>query len=221
MGKVFSGLLKKTKETQENISNLKSENSLPVFLNYDNILLRVYFDIATNGTYEDLIVSGNATIEQCKDEWNRLLVKLFEKSGSFDYLGYLDNLEGYNSFLQEHNITIAQLLILHFQIDDEVIADLNERGYNIDIEHGKKAYSASLAKAMIRSNHLLSRIKMKANDMESFTDGLKDDAPTTYDEVMATLMLNLGFTVPDDITLARYNEYRRLIKQKSKSENYA
>jgi len=37
----------------------------------------------------------------------------------------------------------------------------------------------------------------------------------TFEELMATLCVQLGFTVPDDITLARYNEYKKIIKKRS------
>lgn len=187
----------------------------PVFLRYDNILLRDYFEIARDGSYGKLLVQGVATPDECKEQWNKIVAECFNGSGTFDFIGYLDNLESYNHWLQEHNVITAQLVVLHFQVDEQIISELKEKGYNIDTS-GKRAYLKSLIAAVQRSRSLLSNIKIKANQMQSYNDTLQDSKPATFDEIMAMLVMSLGFTVSDDITLARYNHYRKQLEQKYK-----
>lgn len=196
----------------------KLKSYLPVFLKYDTILLKTYFEIANKGDFTKLLLNGEATLEQCKEKWNEIVAVNFENSGTFDFMGYVDNIEGYNSFLQEHNVTIAELLILHFQVDNEMIEELRERGYIIDTS-SKNSYAASLERAMERSKSLLSRIKMKSNELDNFSEYLKDNKPATFDEIMASLIINLGFIVPDEITLSRFNQYRNLIVQRRKHQS--
>lgn len=193
----------------------KSKNCSPVFLRYDTILLKTYFEIANTEDFMLMLLKGEATLVQCKEKWNAVVSANFENSGTLDFIGYIDSLEGYNSFLLEHNVTTAELLMLHFQVDDVVIADLRERGYNIDTT-GKRAYADSLARAMERSKSLLSRIKLKSNELENFTEHLKENKPVSYQDVLTTLMFNLGFSVPDDITLASFNKFRNLIIESRK-----
>jgi hypothetical protein len=190
---------------------------LPKFFRYDTILLRDYFDIAKNGCYSKVLISGNATEDECKEHWNKIVEENFEKGKStFDFLNYVDTLDGYNHFLQEHNVITAQLIILHFQVDDEIIESLITKGYKIDTS-GKTVYLESLINAIRRSRSILSTIKMKANDLEKFNQHIKQNEYITFDDVMATLILNLGFTVSDDITLARYNHFRKKIEERRKS----
>lgn len=184
-------------------------------MRYDNILLRDYFDIAQNACYSKLLVQGVATPDECKQQWNKIVTESFEGSGTFDFIGYIDNLEGYNHFLQEHNVVTAQLIVLHFQVDEQIINELSAKGYQIDTS-GKRAYLGSLIAAVQRSKHLLSSIKLKAKQMQVFNESLADNKPATFDEVMALLIMSLGFTVGDDITLARYNHYRKQLEHKYK-----
>lgn len=180
-------------------------------------MLRDYFEIASNGDYSLLIISGKATQDQCKEQWNKIVTANFDNSGStFDFLNYVDNLEGYNHFLQEHNVITAQLIVLHFQVDSQIIEDLKQKGYNIDTT-GKNAYLSSLIQSVQRSKHIVSQIKLKANEMQQFSHEIKDSKPTSFDEIMATLIMNLGMTVPDNITLARYNQFRRKIEERRKA----
>jgi len=57
------------------------------------------------------------------------------------------------------------------------------------------------------------RIRMLQSEVANFK-GESENA-ITFEELMATLCVQLGFTVPDDITLARYNEYKKIIKKRS------
>ena len=184
-------------------------------MQYENIPLRTYFDIAQNGCYQKLLISGVATPDECKAQWNKIVTAAFEGNGTFDYISYIDNLEGYNHFLQEHNVVTAQLIVLHFQVDANIIKDLQEKGYQIDTS-GKRAYYRSLITAVQRSRSLLSTIKIKANNMQQYNESLGESKPTSFEEIMALLIMALGFTVSDDITLARYNYYRKELERKYK-----
>src|SRR5579864_8784928 len=99
MVKIFSGLPPTTWKILGHTSSQKYKNSLPVFLKYETILLSTYFEIALNGDFTKLVVSGEASIEECKKCWVKIVEKSFENSGTYDYIGYADSIEGYNSFL--------------------------------------------------------------------------------------------------------------------------
>lgn len=55
---------------------------------------------------------------------------------------------------------------------------------------------------------------MKQNELIKFNETGSNNKDT-FETTMANLCSGLGFTVSDDITLARYNEYRKIIIRKN------
>ena len=163
--------------------------------------------------YYKLIVIGTATEEQCKVEWEKIISANCEQSNSYDYFNYQDLVGTYCSLLEEHVLVKATLLRLHLEVDDESIQDLRSKGYNIkDSSH--EDYRDSLMVAMHRSEHLISRIKMKSNELQALIGQV-----VTFEEIMAHLTVALpGVFITDDLTLARFNEYKKIIDSRKQLE---
>lgn len=172
-------------------------------------------NIAATNNYSLMALNG-VEDEQCLVEWEKIVKQTGEASGDYSYLSRLDNYRTYISLLAEFNIVKAMLLRLCYIIDDNYISYLRKKGYKIDIS-GAKGYSDSIIAAMARSNNLVTKIKMKSNEMIKEAENSENQkAGTGFEETLANLCAQLGFEVNDNVTLARFNEYRKIIQLKNK-----
>lgn len=172
--------------------------------------------ITKTGNYA-LIAKKPADIEDCFKAWEEILQKNSKVVGSFEYQNYFELSLGYAQFLSDYITAKAILIKLRYVIDDGDIAWLGERGYMIDVDHGYSGYLNSLYIVGKKSDNLRTKIKSRFKELKDF--GKTGDAPVeaySFQEVLANLNANLNFSVNEDITLAAYNEYRRIIKAKQK-----
>lgn len=140
-------------------------------------------------------------------------------------------MSGYGQLMAEYNITkasILKLIVINLEVgivfiegnkvfvrDDELIEELKSNGYKIDITDALK-YAESLNNALRRCDNLISRLKMKSNEinkMMSDRDGGSEQP--TFDSIMAFLYSQFPH-VPEDITLSRYNELVKILKERNK-----
>ncbi len=93
--------------------------------------------------------------------------------------------------------------------------------YKID----KEDYHNSIITGLNKSNNFVSRLTAKENELDKLTGNngkvIKSKKPVTFEELMASITIDLGFVVSDDITLSRYNEYCKVINAKRKAEEKA
>ena len=146
-------------------------------------------------------------------EWEKIVSKNYETNGEFDYVNYIDLQEGFAHLLNEYNVVKAQLLKLSFVVDENIIEELRGKGYRIDTS-SKSKYIESLNSALHRSDNIISRIKIKKSEINSLIEDERTDDKPTFDSIVALVSMYLGFPIPDDIGLARFNEYKKLIKKK-------
>jgi len=184
------------------------------FYTYDNIKLRLYLQIAASGDYSQLITSGRADQTECYQAWEEIVKRNNEANNSYQFSAYFDSAQGYAKLIADYNTIKACLFCLLFEIDNDLISFLKEKGYHIDVESNSRTkYEESIHAAMRRSDNLITKIRMKQNELAMMADkGSGQNAG--FEEIIANLSFMLGFTVNDDITLARYNEYRKIIKKK-------
>lgn len=183
-----------------------------IFLTYDNITLRTYLHIAATGEYDKLIVKGDCSKEECLAVWEELVNR--NNNGQV-FSAYFDSSQKYALLISDYNTIKATLFILLFEVDNDAIAFLKRKGYVIDTSSRAK-YDASLALAMKTSDNLLTKIQMKQNEIASMCDN--GSRMVGFEEVVANISFLLGFTINDDITLARYNEYRRIIAKRHEQQ---
>lgn len=164
--------------------------------------------------YSKVVSAGQADFKQCQDEWEKIVARNYEENGGFDYLNYIDLTKGLASLMAEYNLTKAQLLKLCFAVDDELIEDLKNRGYKIDTS-GNRAFAESLANALNRCENLVSRMKMKYSELNMMIDENGGSKPISFDETIAMMSFQIGFEIKDDITLSRFNGYRKILKERA------
>jgi hypothetical protein len=172
--------------------------------------------ITKTGNYA-LLAKKPADIEDCFKAWEEILQKNSKVCGSFEYQNYFELSQGYAQFLSDYVTSKAILIKLRYVIDDEDIAWLAERGYRVNADGGYSDYMKSLYIVGKQTDNLRTKIKSRFKELKDF--GKTGDAPVesySFQEVLANLNANLSFSVNEDITLAAYNEYRRIIKVKQK-----
>lgn len=169
--------------------------------------------IAETADYMALVVDGKPTIDESFEQWELLIQKNSEINGNAEYRSYYENLKHYNRLLNDFNVIKCTLTILHFEVDNSMIAYLATKGYKIDTS-SSELYLKSLTAALNKSNNLISKIEMRAKALTKAAEQSKgSNQQVTFEILMANLTISLGFTVDDSLTLARYNEYNKIIKK--------
>lgn len=107
-------------------------------------------------------------------------------------------------------------------VDNPIIEFLKESGYHIDTSNQEK-FEQSIKKALAKSDNLNSKLKMQLNQINNFNEGLLtkrkeyEQNSGMLEERLANLSYELGFSEKDDITLAKYNEYVKIINKQNGS----
>lgn len=187
------------------------------FFSYDDIKLKLYMEIAESGDVSRVAI-GKARLEVCAERWEDIVRINAEVNGSYEYQNYLENCKEYYRLIAEHTLIKASLLKLSYKVDPDLAKYLSSRGYVIRM--GKKtandsdAYAKSIFAAMKKSDNLVTKIRMKQKEMTNTTN-MKGQVKS-FESVMGSLSALLGWEPGPDITLARYNEYKKFIKEKYK-----
>lgn len=118
--------------------------------------------------------------------------------------------------MMEEFISIRSKIIkLHFKIDTEIIKSLKRKGYNINTS-SRSLYEESLDNALSRSEGIITRISLKLREMEKDSKKSEtEDRDFGFEEIIAQLNVGLGFNVDDSLTLARFNEYKKIISKRN------
>jgi len=176
-------------------------------------------EIGAGGNVAKIIQQGTATREECLAAWEQIVKLNNEASGNFQYDNYQDIMRRIAALINEYNAVTASLLYLHANIDQDVVAYLKELGYKIDITSGSKKFHESLTQANAKSKNIQSKILSKQKELEVIQGQDNQGKSLTFEEVVANINVLLGFSVPDDITLIRYNQYRKILAEKNKQQS--
>ena len=168
-------------------------------------------DIAETGSYHKLHRSGGLNAESLSDAWEKIVKENNKATGSNRFSNYLVNAKVYGALVADYLMVRSALIYLSFKVDHEMIDLLIKKGYNISTQ-SSRMYAESLTAALKRVENVGTQATIKQNELKKLTGDKKES--TGFEQIMAMLSLQLGFTVQDDITLARFNEYQKLIKQK-------
>lgn len=169
-------------------------------------------DIASTGKHELLTRSGNPTKEEVIDKWESIVKENSKHSGDFQYDSYFTLVQGYWQLLCEYTLVRNMLLKLWHVVDYQFIQECRARGYQINTKDNS-SYEKSIAAGLRRTANLITRARMKQSEIERNYGGERKSYG--FEETMANLTMGLGFVVPDDITLARYNEYKKMVKSRN------
>jgi hypothetical protein len=172
----------------------------------------LYLNICETGDYTLLIKKGVAGYEQCAEKWDIIVKTNAEATGNTSYSNYFYSMQAIALLQREFLWVKYCVLKLAFVVDDETISKLKKRGYKINTATAS-GYVESLNNISRRADNLQTRIKLKERELEHLMKG-EDNGTVTVESLLAGISAELGFTIPSDITLARYNEYQKIIKQR-------
>lgn len=180
---------------------------------YETIPLKLYMEIAAEGDLKKLVIHGFASLDQCVEQWEQIIKKNSQESGSFEYDSYYQLLQGYWLLVAEHTIVKAHLLKLTTVVDWEAIQEVRARGYHISVDAG---YTESLNNALRKVENLVTKARMREQEIARMFAGPVPGKRATFDEVMASLIAGMGFEISDKITLARFNQFRKILHERNK-----
>jgi len=180
---------------------------------YETISLKLYLEIAGSGNIGRLHKKGKPDAE-CEKIWEDIVKQNQKANGSYEFDIYFFSTQDYALLLNDYIFIKAALMKLSLEVDRDLVKVLAGKGYRISLENSEE-YAKTLLACLRRSENLITKTVMKHNELAEFSKA-RSGAKTSFEEVMANLSFGLGFTVPDSITLARYNEYRKILKAKFK-----
>lgn len=162
---------------------------------------------------KDLSLLG--TGKNLNEVWEGIIKKNGEVNSDVTFENYVYTYKQYNKIYREYLIVKAAIVVLLAKVDKDLIAYLATIGYKIDYSSEEK-YDASLIELGRKADNLTSKIKTKANEIVMMNTG--ESKGQSFDEVMALLNWSWPNNVPDDITLKRYNEYKKVLKAQAKKK---
>lgn len=209
-----STFLDLTKQTKQRLTQLwfylKSKVFYSRLYTYDTITLRLFIEIAGSGQLNRLLIRGRASNDELVQAFENIVKRNSEVSGNFQYMTYFQLLKSYAQYIAEYTITRAMLIKLAYVLDFATIQAVRRRGYRINTQN-TATYAESLTAGLHRVSNLITRATMKRKEIEKF-NAPNDNNAETFESILANLSYNLGFIVPETITLAAYNEYKKIIR---------
>lgn len=174
-------------------------------------------EIASGSPLEQLIINGSPSREQLVEAWETIVTLNGKNSGNFQYDAYKRLYIGYWNIIAKHLVIRASLLKLCFVIDYEIVQDIRSRGYALSLDNSE-AYKETLVAGLTKSENLITRAELRKNEIERDFPKQDNGSSLSFDKVMAELSIQIAPTlVTDDITLSRYNEYLKIIRERNKN----
>lgn len=164
-----------------------------------------------------LAFGGNVSQDKCVVEWEKIVKRNAEENGRNDYSIYFDLYKAYSILLAEYVLVKSLLTYLCYVIDYTYIKRLRKMGYKVDTTNST-TYTESLTSGLKRSENLNTKITSKQKEMEAMLGPIDKNKvePMSIEQTIAQLNLALGFVETTDITLARFNEYRKVLRERNK-----
>ena len=194
-------------------SNLKSKRSTGVLYTYDTILLTLYLEIAQTGNTDLLVISGTPTDKEIQAAWDEITRLNSNSTGRTN--DNLDTVKDYARLLSKYIAVQASILQLYLCVDDEALLYLSSAGYRIDTS-SNTAYRESLKSAQRKAANVVTKIESKYKEIMAAAAEADPDAPARsgIETMLAAVSATLGFNVESTVTLARFNEYNKIIKKR-------
>lgn len=173
-------------------------------------------EIAQTGNTDLLVISGNPTDKEIQDNWEAILKRNSNQNG-FNVDDHFDNVKTYGILLADYELVKLSLFQLMIVVDEDAILFLKSKGYRID-QSTATSYNQSINAALQKCKNIITKLKTRYNQIQQTIKDNQaaqgDKAQTSIEEILANLSAAIGFSIGVDITLARYNEYRKILKKR-------
>lgn len=171
-------------------------------------------EIANTENYELLQTNGSYDKESTLTKWEQLISENSKHNNNAGYDEYLTKDKQYKSLINDYTTIKAALIKLSICADEPLRLWLWKLGYKVTFVPYEK-YSVSLGAALKRLENLVSKILMVGNEISSINKERSNTQVITFDDLMANLVDRAGYSLPDNITLARFNSINKVLSKKS------
>ena len=152
------------------------------------------------------------------EAWLQIIKDNAEATDNHQFNFYTKTFLKKSAYAAKYLVEKSSLLMIAIKIDELIINDLRLRGYKIDTSDNKK-YLASINAGLRRVSNLTTKIGLAGSQMDEIIEMAKQVKRKTADEMLAEVSAGLGFAVDDNVTLARFNEYSKIVAKKNKNTN--
>lgn len=172
--------------------------------------------MATKGDLSLLVQNGKATTEELNEAWEKIIEEKGKHTNDNSYNLYQQLIQDYAMIIAQQTVVSVCLEMLLFKAEPEILDEVRQRGYIIDLEN----YDHSLKQARSKCKNLITRAESKRLEIERQFKGKQGTEVVTYDEIIGYLELVLDRTVmdADTITLAKYNVLKKGAEAKQKAK---
>lgn len=181
-------------------------------------MLQDFIDISSTGEYAKLILAGQPDEAALSKAWEAIVEENGKQNGDRSYDAYFQLLKSYTLLVASYTVVKASLMQLSISIEYDVIIDLRKRGYVIDTTN-TATIARSINAALSRVSNLITKATMKQKQMADIVASTERTKRVGFEEIIANLNVGLGFVVQDNVTLARYNEYKKILKERNKPKH--
>lgn len=220
---ISTGLLRKVSNRLGLKLSPTTKDTSKTYFQYKDIPLKLFIEIASEGSFRKLVKSGKYNDVECLEQWELIVKENHEVTGSTQWSDQFYLMQGYEMLRIQHCIVRALLVKMRFDPDEGTYDELKRRGYQLNLT-SKAAYKQSFKVADARCKNIVTKAAMKLKELERSKEGSSKVKGRTFDSVMVDLNMAIAPQHEDDnITLARYNEYLKLIKERNRqmaAKNY-
>lgn len=196
------------------MSNRSSKKDSKNYFTYGDIPLRLYYQILESKDFSLLCRKGKPS--RLEERWEEIVKAVEKFNNSLWYFNHLDDLRDLRYIMSKYLIIKASLNLLLYKPNKTVVKELAEE-HDVKIDMTNSAtYALSLFNALQNVENFITKLNMKKNEMNLGEEDGEKKSKVTFDSVMANLSMNLGFVIPEDITLARFNEYNKSLQEKNR-----
>ena len=168
--------------------------------------LKLFFKVAETSDFNLLVINGEYEDVFLSELWEDIIKEYADLDNNMSLNNTLDKREELFKEAAMFCEVKAMLLYLAGAYKQEYVDRLNELGYKID----EKDIIKSLKQNDQKSNHISTKMKMIQADI----DGSNSPKKSTFDSTMSWLASELKFEPNENITVLRYLEYKKRIKER-------
>lgn len=184
--------------------------------------LKVFLHICMTGDLTNLRKDPgwDPVTQELKDLWGDLIIEYAHLNNDQEVLTKLEAEKEIAQLQAAYIVIKAMIRYLEILTPDKdknaagYVSDLMKMGYHVDCSNSQN-YKLSLERADKKSNSIITLIQMKKNSLK----GEVEEKNLSFDAIMAVISAELQFIIPDNISVARYCEYKKVMKRRIKIDN--
>lgn len=177
-------------------------------------------EIAQTSNVDLLVISGMPTEKEIQDCWE-IIVKRNSEQNGLRVDDHFDNIKTYGRLLHDYILVKLSLMQLMMVVDDDAIMFVESKGYKITTigPNVNDAYRESIQAAMQKCKNIITKLKTRYNQIQQVQKGHEEGkkVQSSIEEILANLSAAMGYSIDNYITLARYNEYKNILKRKEEA----